>query len=97
MLKPCDVASNTLRVIHNQLHKNETRKDFAVCVKGLNFPQDDLSVRFLSLFVVHQRKTLKNTNIVDVGQQNTNLRCSPIQIDRILLAPSGALVVIMVY
>ena len=30
-------------------------------------------------------KHQKNTNIVDIGQQNTNLRCSPIQIDRILL------------
>ena len=48
------MATNNLRVVFNQLPKNQTKKDFAVCVKGLDFPQDDLSVRFFlsSLFVV---------------------------------------------
>ena len=32
----------------NQLPKNQPKKEFAVCVKGLDFPQDDLSVRFLN-------------------------------------------------
>ena len=50
------MATNNLRVVFNQLPENQTKKDFAVCVKGLDFPHDDLSVRFFhflsSLFVV---------------------------------------------
>ena len=41
------MATNNLRVVFNQLPENQAKKDFAVCVKGLDFPQDDLSVRFL--------------------------------------------------
>ena len=50
MLTPCGVARNNLRVVYNRLAENETKKDFAVCVKGLDFPQDDLSVRFPDSF-----------------------------------------------
>lgn len=42
--KPCDTASNNLRVIYN---KPERKKDFAVCVKGLDFLHEDLSVRLV--------------------------------------------------
>ncbi|XP_076294748.1 uncharacterized protein LOC143215972 [Lasioglossum baleicum] len=42
--KPCDAASNNLRVIYN---KPERKKDFAVCVKGLDFLHEDLSVRLV--------------------------------------------------
>ncbi|XP_053986409.1 uncharacterized protein LOC128880399 [Hylaeus volcanicus] len=42
--KPCDTASNNLRVIYN---KPEHKKDFAVCVKGLDFLHEDLSVRLV--------------------------------------------------
>ncbi|XP_066584794.1 uncharacterized protein [Prorops nasuta] len=42
--KPCDTASNNLRVIYN---KPEKKKDFAVCVKGLDFLHEDLSVRLV--------------------------------------------------
>ncbi|OAD52905.1 hypothetical protein WN48_11151 [Eufriesea mexicana] len=42
--KPCDVPSNNLRVIYN---KPERKKDFAVCVKGLDFLHEDLSVRLV--------------------------------------------------
>ncbi|XP_043250914.1 uncharacterized protein LOC122396497 [Colletes gigas] len=42
--KPCDIASNNLRVIYN---KPERKKDFAVCVKGLDFLHEDLSVRLV--------------------------------------------------
>lgn len=42
----CDTATNNLRVIYNKLPRGETKKKkFAVCVKGLDFPTDDLSVR----------------------------------------------------
>ena len=53
-MEACDVATNNLRVVFNQLPENQLKKDFAVCVKGLDFPQDDLSVRFsfLILFMV---------------------------------------------
>jgi len=43
----CVKATNNLRVVFNKLEKNETKKDFAVCVKGLSFPKDDLSVRLI--------------------------------------------------
>lgn len=40
----CDTAKNNLRVIHNKMEGPEKHK-FAVCVKGLDFPKTDLSVR----------------------------------------------------
>ena len=44
----CDKPTNNLRVIYNKLPEDETdRKEFAVCVKGLDFPNDDLSVRLI--------------------------------------------------
>lgn len=42
--KPCDTASNNLKVIYN---KPERKKDFAVCVKGLDFLHEDLSVKLV--------------------------------------------------
>ncbi|KAG7197192.1 hypothetical protein KM043_007270 [Ampulex compressa] len=42
--KPCDTATTNLRVIYN---KPERKKDFAVCVKGLDFLHEDLSVRLV--------------------------------------------------
>nr|CAD7410026.1 unnamed protein product [Timema cristinae] len=38
--KPCDTANNNIRVVYN---KPEHKKEFAVCVKGLDFLHDDLS------------------------------------------------------
>ena len=40
------MANNNLRVIYNKIPENQKKKGFAVCVKGLDFPQEDLSVRF---------------------------------------------------
>ena len=40
----CDTATTNLRVIHNKPETGEKKK-FAVCVKGLDFPEDDLSIR----------------------------------------------------
>jgi len=42
--KPCDRATNNLRVIYN---KPDQKKKFAVCVKGLDFLHEDLSVRLV--------------------------------------------------
>ncbi|XP_077295621.1 uncharacterized protein LOC143917881 [Arctopsyche grandis] len=42
--KPCDAAKNNLRVIYN---KPPEKKKFAVCVKGLDFYHEDLSVRLV--------------------------------------------------
>ncbi|KAK0167529.1 hypothetical protein PV327_004916 [Microctonus hyperodae] len=42
--KPCNTASNNLQVIYN---KPDKKKEFAVCVKGLDFLYDDLSVRLI--------------------------------------------------
>ena len=42
----CDTATNNLRVIYNP-PKSGVKKDFAVCVKGLDFPNQDLSVRLI--------------------------------------------------
>lgn len=39
---PCDTATNNLRIIYNRPVK---KKEFAVCVKGLDFLHEDLSVR----------------------------------------------------
>lgn len=42
--KRCDTATNNLRVTYN---KPAVKKDFAVCVKGLDFLHEDLSVRLI--------------------------------------------------
>jgi len=44
---PCDAATNNLRVVDNRLKEGEVKNKFAVCVKGLDFPEDDLSVRII--------------------------------------------------
>ena len=45
--KECDTATSNLRVIYNKVKEGEEKKKFAVCVKGLAFPEDDLSVRLV--------------------------------------------------
>lgn len=42
--KPCDNATNNIAIIYN---KPEQKKDFAVCVKGLDYFHDDVSVRLI--------------------------------------------------
>lgn len=46
MEKQCDTATNNLRVIYN-LPADDHKKGFAVCVKGLDFLYDDLSVKLV--------------------------------------------------
>ena len=41
----CDKATNNLRVTYNKPEEGEGKKKFAVCVKGLDFPEDDLSIK----------------------------------------------------
>ena len=43
----CDKASNNLRVTYNKPAEGEEKKKFAVCVKGLDFPEDDVSIRLV--------------------------------------------------
>lgn len=43
----CDLATNCLRVIYNKPIMKENQKDFAVCVKGLDFMYEDLSLRLV--------------------------------------------------
>jgi len=46
--RQCDLATNNLRVIYNKPDDPKEKKNkFAVCVKGLDFPHDDLSVRLV--------------------------------------------------
>ncbi|XP_065365625.1 uncharacterized protein LOC135958660 [Calliphora vicina] len=45
--KPCDKASNNVRVTYQPLAADENRKQFAVCVKGLDFPHVDMSHRMV--------------------------------------------------
>lgn len=40
----CDKATNVLRVVFN---KKGTKRNFAICVKGMDFPQEDKSVRLI--------------------------------------------------
>ena len=40
----CDTATALLKVMYNKPEGNELKKKFAVCVKGLDMP-DDLSLR----------------------------------------------------
>ena len=44
--KPCDMATTNIRVINNR-PKDGVKQDFAVCVKGLDFLHEDLSVRLV--------------------------------------------------
>ena len=39
----CDTATSNLRVIYNP--PDGEKEQFAVCVKGMDFPEDDLSVK----------------------------------------------------
>ena len=44
----CETATNNLRVIYNKLEPGvKTKTPFAVCVKGLDFPDEDISVRIV--------------------------------------------------
>ena len=43
----CDKATNNLKVIYNTLPPGVSKKKFAVCVKGLDFPDTDMSVRLV--------------------------------------------------
>lgn len=45
--KQCDMATTNLRVINNRPEKGKEKEGFAVCVKGLDFLHDDLSVRLV--------------------------------------------------
>lgn len=42
--KPCDYAKNNLAIIYD---RPKHKKNFAVCVKGLDFMDDDLSLRLI--------------------------------------------------
>lgn len=44
---PCDRATNNLRVHYDPPAPGKARGDFAVCVKGLDFLHEDLSVRLV--------------------------------------------------
>ncbi|XP_037816434.1 uncharacterized protein LOC119606856 [Lucilia sericata] len=44
---PCNKASNILRVIKRPLKPFEKKKEFAVCIKGLDFPYKDISYRLV--------------------------------------------------
>lgn len=43
-MKPCDTATNNIKIDYNPPNP---RKEFAVCVKGLDFPYKDISVRLV--------------------------------------------------
>ena len=43
--QPCDTSTNNLRVVYNK--SKGPKKQFAVCVKGLNFPSEDISGRLV--------------------------------------------------
>ena len=45
--RPCDMSTAALRVVNNRPPPGQKRQDFAVCVKGLSFPDQDLSVRLV--------------------------------------------------
>ncbi|KAA0187799.1 hypothetical protein HAZT_HAZT003635 [Hyalella azteca] len=47
--KPCDMAVTNLMVINN-LPEGGKKGEFAVCVKSLDFPKEDLSVRLVEWF-----------------------------------------------
>ncbi|XP_043216253.1 uncharacterized protein LOC122378809 [Amphibalanus amphitrite] len=45
--RPCDKSTVALKVVNNRPLPGQRRQDFAVCVKGLSFPDHDLSVRLV--------------------------------------------------
>lgn len=45
--KECDNATNALTVFNNRPNPGEPKLRFAVCVKGLDFPTDDLTLKLL--------------------------------------------------
>lgn len=48
---PCANATNALRVVNN---KTTQKKRFAVCVKGLDYPHDDVSVRLVEWLEINR-------------------------------------------
>ena len=48
----CQNATNNLKVTHNKPEEGEEKQKFAVCVKGLDFPHDDLSIKLIEWFEV---------------------------------------------
>ena len=44
---PCDTASNALKVIHDRDSLKQQKDGVAICVKGLEFPYEDLTVRLM--------------------------------------------------
>ena len=42
---PCQTATNNLRLVYNK--PEQQKKKFGVCVKGLNFPEEDISGRLV--------------------------------------------------
>ncbi|XP_037077783.1 uncharacterized protein LOC119098840 [Pollicipes pollicipes] len=45
--RPCDRSTVALRVVNNRPPAGRQRQQFAVCVKGLSFPDEDMSVRLV--------------------------------------------------
>lgn len=43
----CDAATNNMRVLFDTIAENGKKHGFAVCVKGLDFLHEDLSVRLV--------------------------------------------------
>ena len=44
----CEYANNNIRVVYNRKKpKTSSKKTFGVCVKGLDFPGEDLSLRLV--------------------------------------------------
>lgn len=51
---PCNTSTVALRVINNRPPAGQQRQDFAVCVKGLSFPDQDISVRLVEWIEILQ-------------------------------------------
>lgn len=49
--KPCENATNTLRIVNN---KPTVKKRFAVCVKGLDYLHDDISIRLVEWLEINR-------------------------------------------
>ena len=57
--------------MYNKLEADEPKKGFAVCVKGLDFPDDDLSVRlgknFFHYFVLLQNNLCEFPALISIN------------------------------
>lgn len=68
--KECDKAHNAITVYNNRPNPGESKSPFAVCVKGMDFPTDDLTLKLVEWIEV-----LKASKNISTHSISTKWQC----------------------